>query len=199
MYAGITLGLLIAFSLLDGAARIWIQRRRTGDTGVRRPTNPVQWWARGTFAVGILLSGLIAPLFELTGLSALAILDRQAVRVLGVAIAALGLLGTFGAQFAMGASWRTTVDPTEQPALVTTGPFRIVRNPVYTTVIIMTIGFVLTVPNVIAIVGVGAVITGSQLQVRLVEEPYLSRIHGAAYLNYAADVGRFLPGIGRTD
>jgi len=40
------------------------------------------------------------------------------------------------------------------------------------------------------------IITGSQLQVRLIEEPYLHRIHGSGYVDYISRVGRFLPGIG---
>jgi hypothetical protein len=36
-----------------------------------------------------------------------------------------------------------------------------------------------------------------ELQTRLIEEPYLSRIHGEQDADYAARVGRFLPGIGR--
>ena len=35
-----------------------------------------------------------------------------------------------------------------------------------------------------------------QLQVRRVEEPYLLRTHGDAYRAYAAQVGRFIPGVG---
>jgi protein-S-isoprenylcysteine O-methyltransferase Ste14 len=36
-----------------------------------------------------------------------------------------------------------------------------------------------------------------ELHVRLIEEPYLQRVHGAQYATYAARVGRFIPGIGR--
>lgn len=51
-------------------------------------------------------------------------------------------------------------------------------------------------PNGIAIAGLVMIITGSQLQVRLIEEPYLHRIHGSGYVDYISRVGRFLPGIG---
>ena len=42
-----------------------------------------------------------------------------------------------------------------------------------------------------------AVFAGIELQVRLVEEPYLRSTHGAAYTGYTARTGRFLPGLGR--
>ena len=40
-------------------------------------------------------------------------------------------------------------------------------------------------------------IIGLELHVRLVEEPYLLRVHGDAYRRYAARTGRFLPRVGR--
>jgi protein-S-isoprenylcysteine O-methyltransferase Ste14 len=33
--------------------------------------------------------------------------------------------------------------------------------------------------------------------VRKVEEPYLATTHGAAYVDYASRVGRFVPGVGK--
>lgn len=36
-----------------------------------------------------------------------------------------------------------------------------------------------------------------ELQVRLVEEPYLSRLHRNEFANYVSKVGRFIPEIGR--
>jgi protein-S-isoprenylcysteine O-methyltransferase Ste14 len=35
-----------------------------------------------------------------------------------------------------------------------------------------------------------------ELQVRGVEEPHLARVHGDAYLDYTARVGRFVPWLG---
>ena len=35
-----------------------------------------------------------------------------------------------------------------------------------------------------------------EIQVRAVEEPHLARVHGDAYRQYAARVGRFVPGHG---
>lgn len=43
-----------------------------------------------------------------------------------------------------------------------------------------------------------ALVAAVQLQVRVVEEPYLRTVHGAAYETYAARTGRFVPGLGRT-
>jgi protein-S-isoprenylcysteine O-methyltransferase Ste14 len=56
---------------------------------------------------------------------------------------------------------------------------------------------VLVVPNLVATAMLVAFVTALQLQVRLVEEPYLHRVHAGAWELYAARTGRFLPWIGR--
>jgi hypothetical protein len=93
---------------------------------------------------------------------------------------------TIAAQISMGASWRIGVDETERTTLVTTGPFRLVRNPIFTAAVGVMAGVAIAVPNAIALVGLGAAIIGLQLQVRRIEEPYLLRVHGEDYRAYAA-------------
>ena len=58
------------------------------------------------------------------------------------------------------------------------------------------LGLTLMVPSALAIVGFIALIVALELQVRIVEEPYLLRAQGAAYAEYAAQTGRFVPGVG---
>ncbi|MFE3456666.1 isoprenylcysteine carboxylmethyltransferase family protein [Nocardiopsis aegyptia] len=59
------------------------------------------------------------------------------------------------------------------------------------------VGLVLAVPSVLSAVALLVFAAAVQVQVRAIEEPYLVRTHGSAYLRYAARTGRFLPGIGR--
>ncbi len=111
---------------------------------------------------------------------------------------ALGGIGlTLYAQLAMGDSWRIGVDPGERTELVTAGPFAVVRNPIFAAMIPTALGLALLVPSAVAIAGFAALVGALELQVRVVEEPYLARVHGDAYGAYAARVGRFAPGIGR--
>ncbi|WP_058042977.1 methyltransferase family protein [Streptomyces roseifaciens] len=125
------------------------------------------------------------------------VLDHSALRMAGAALAALSTGVVFACQQAMGASWRLAPDPGEHPLLITTGPFRLVRNPILTTLAVMTGALALTVPNALALAGTAAVLIGNELQVRHVEEPYLMGIHGTAYQEYTARTGRFLPLLGR--
>jgi protein-S-isoprenylcysteine O-methyltransferase Ste14 len=59
-------------------------------------------------------------------------------------------------------------------------------------------GMLIAVPNVLSALAVLTVVVGLELQVRAVEEPYLTRVHGDHYLSYARAVGRFVPGVGRS-
>lgn len=109
----------------------------------------------------------------------------------------MGIVLTLIAQAAMGASWRGDVVADLPTDLVTTGPFRFVRNPIFSGTATTAVGLALMVPNVVAVAMLLVVLTALQIQVRLVEEPHLQRVHGDAYRRYAAGTGRFLPWIGR--
>jgi protein-S-isoprenylcysteine O-methyltransferase Ste14 len=196
----LALGLFLVWVLVAGVARSWWQRRRTGDAGLRFAGGRVgsgQWWANWIGILGAVTVGMAAPVADLAGLRALDLLNDPAVHWTGVAVAVVGLVATVAAQLAMGASWRIGVDPAERTSLVTEGPFAVVRNPIFTAVLVTFLGLTLAVPNLVSIVGLVVLVVGVELQVRRVEEPHLLHIHGAAYADYAARTGRFLPGLGR--
>lgn len=189
-----------AFFAVAFGLRGWLHWRRTGSTGFRGASGRVGSveWLGGMLFVAAMAGVVLAPVAALWGWSApWAALDRPAVRVLGLALAVPGMAGTLWAQLGMGDSWRIGVDDTERTALVTRGPFRVVRNPIFTFMTIGLGGLALLTPNTIAALTVVLLVAAVELQVRLVEEPYLLRAHGTPYRTYASRVGRFLPGIGR--
>ena len=135
-------------SIMRGA----IQYRRTGTSPLRfrdRPGSP-QWWSRLLSAIGVLLA-IAAPLAELAGLPPFAPLDEPAVRFGGVVLVVLGIAVTIGSQLAMGASWRGDVDPDIRTPLVTSGPFRLVRNPIFSGAALTAAGLALVMPNVLSL------------------------------------------------
>ena len=194
------LALYLVWASLAFGWRTIVQWRRTGDTGLRlhaQPNTP-QWWAKVGFAVAILV-GLVAPIAAVAGLDNLSALEAAWLHIAGLVVTALGIVGTLVAQNAMGESWRIGVDPSEQTALVVRGPFRYARNPIFTAMLITATGLAMMIPNVVSVIGLVSLIAALEVQVRLVEEPYLLTTHGAAYRSYARSVGRFSPGIGRVD
>jgi protein-S-isoprenylcysteine O-methyltransferase Ste14 len=192
------LALFVVFLTLVAGVRAWLQLRRTGDLGVRRTSarrDPVQRRIDALAGVGALAVGVASPVAALLGLAP--VVDSGPVEVGGLVLAVSGIAATFAAQLAMGDSWRVGIDPDERTELVTAGPFRLVRNPILTGVLLTCAGLTLMVPTVVGLVGLVAVTVANELLVRLIEEPHLRHVHGRNYLRYAATVGRFVPGIGR--
>lgn len=198
--AALAVVLFLVWMAIAFGLRTLQHRRRTGTTGFHgvsgRPGS-VEWVA-GVLFVFALVAGIAAPLADLVELLEPAeALDRAAVAGLGVVLALAGIVATVVAQQAMGDSWRIGVEPGERTALVGDGPFSLVRNPIFSAMVLASAGLALMVPNLLAILGVVALVVGLELQVRRIEEPYLLGAHGASYARYAAVVGRFVPGVGR--
>ncbi|HET7478137.1 MAG TPA: isoprenylcysteine carboxylmethyltransferase family protein [Rubrobacteraceae bacterium] len=194
--AVLALALYALYLTLAVGGRMLLQLRRTGSTGLRglggRPGSA--GWLSGLLFVFAFGLGLLAPVLDLAG--ALVPLFPPAL-FSGLALYLVGLSGTLTAQLMMGDSWRIGVDEREKTRLVTGGPFAVVRNPIFAAVIPTSLGLALLVPNLAALAGFAALFVALQMQVRLVEEPYLLRTHGDEYARYASRVGRFVPGIGR--
>jgi protein-S-isoprenylcysteine O-methyltransferase Ste14 len=194
------LALLGLYGLLAVGIRMAVQVSRTGSTGfkgLRTDSGSVERAAGGLLAMSAVLI-LAGPILELAGaLDPIRVLDGALADILGAALATVGIGITTIAQFVMGDAWRIGVDSAERTALVTDGPFRVVRNPIYAAMIPAFMGIALLAPNVVTIAGAILLIIALQLQTRLIEEPYLLAVHGEQYAAYAAQVGRFIPGVGR--
>ena len=187
-----------AFFAVAFGVRSWVQWRRTGSTGFIRPRRgaPPAELAGACLFTGALVLLVTAPVADLAGLGRIGVLDGAWSATAGSALLVAGAVGTVWSQGVMGNSWRIGVDTAATTALVTTGPFAHVRNPIFAAMVLSTVGLVLLVPNVVAVAALGTLVVALQVQVRRVEEPYLRRTHGPAYERYAASAGRFLPRIG---
>ena len=193
----------IAYLALAFGYRTYAQRRATGHSGFvafRPGSGAIERFAGGLFFVAVVLgfTGAVsaaawpkAPL--LTRLVPTTLVQLG----LGGVLYVLGLVLTLRAQAVMGESWRIGVDPSERTKLVTSSFFNYVRNPIFTAMLITGAGIVLLHPTAIAAVAYACLTLAIELQVRLVEEPYLRAVHGKAYLDYAASAGRFVPALGR--
>ena len=105
--------------------------------------------------------------------------------MIGIVLAAAGGVAVFAAQLGMGESWRIGVSDEERTELITGGWFSVVRNPIYTAMIVGWTGLALIVPTWLGFAAVATIALGLELQVRFVEEPYMKRTHGEAYRAYA--------------
>jgi steroid 5-alpha reductase family enzyme len=196
----LALAFYAAFIAVAMLGRMWLQYRRTGDHGVRgfssRPGS-LAWFGGVLFGVGMVVA-LLAPVASLAdAVSPWRPADTPAGHAAGVALALIGFAITIAGQLQMKDSWRIGVRESERTLLVRAGLFSLVRNPIYTGVLLLVAGLVGMVPNGLSVAAFGSTLLGVEIQVRRVEEPYLVRLHGESFLSYARAVGRFIPGIGR--
>jgi protein-S-isoprenylcysteine O-methyltransferase Ste14 len=177
--------------------RLWWQWRRTGSTGFKGVSGSIgsaEWFGGLGFILGVLVT-VAAPVLQLAGVVA-PVVRSSSIQLAGIVIALVGITGTVYAQLVMGSSWRIGVDDSETTSLVRHGVFGLVRNPIYAAMFVFWLGSALIAPNIVVIVGYVLLAVSIELQVRLVEEPYLLKVHGGSYREYASTVGRFVPRTG---
>lgn len=196
----LALTLLAVYGLLAFCLRMLVQLVRTGSTGFKGLSGAPgsAEWTSGLLVAGAIALCVIGAALQRGGrLEPVGVLDGAAGHLAGACLAVGGIALTVVAQFAMGRSWRVGVDRSERTELVTGGFFSVVRNPIYTAMLVTFLGVVLLAPNLVTLGGAVLLLIAVEAQTRVVEEPYLLEVHGKRYGAYAAEVGRFLPRVGR--
>lgn len=185
---------VVYFALAFGW-RSWAQWRRTGSTGFIRPrrgASPPELAGSVGFVVALVLL-VAAPLADLAGMTRIGFLEAAWAAATGALLGIAGIALTLVAQLSLGASWRIGVDREERTELVTTGVFAKVRNPIFTAMVVAAAGLLLLVPNPLGFAAFLVLIAALDVQVRLVEEPYLAHTHGQRFTQYCETTGRFVP------
>lgn len=113
------------------------------------------------------------------------------VNVAGIALASIGMAVAFGAQMAMGTSWRVGVRAGSEGPLVTTGLFGISRNPTFLGQGMLLAGVLLASPSVFTLAGFGLFAAAASAQIRS-EERLLRDRYGEAYAQWARQVPRWI-------
>jgi protein-S-isoprenylcysteine O-methyltransferase Ste14 len=198
--ARLATAMLVVFVVLTLFVRVAIQLRRTGSTGLiglRKGAGALDWLSGILFIGGMAMAVVSLNLVLNDDLDPIDALDVDGLHPVGIVLAALGGLAVFGAQLGMGENWRIGVSDQQHTDLVTGGWFSVCRNPIYAAMVVGWSGFALMVPTWLSLAAVVVIAIALELQVRVVEEPYLVRTHGNEYRAYALRVGRFVPGVGR--
>lgn len=110
----------------------------------------------------------------------------------GAALIVVGYAGTLWCYVAMGNTWRIGISKKEKTTLVTQGPYRTVRHPIYLFQIVMLAGAALVLPTILSL----AILVFHVVCVLIKaadEEAYLLLVHGESYRDYLSDTGRLFP------
>lgn len=123
---------------------------------------------------------------------------RIVVRSLAAAVAATGLAILLWTATDFVRRGRGTPAPYDPPrALVTSGLYQFTRNPMYVGVVAMIVGQALWFGSRAILIYAALAGLAFHARVVLVEEPRLTKLFGAAYVDYCAYVPRWLPHLKR--
>ncbi|MGA3066465.1 MAG: isoprenylcysteine carboxylmethyltransferase family protein [Tepidisphaeraceae bacterium] len=111
---------------------------------------------------------------------------------IAVAAAIAALLGSLVCWKIMGRSWRMGIDPDEVTPLVTSGPYAVVRHPIYalSSLLVLCSAASCASPLMLCVATLHILLLLFESRR---EEIYLIRRHGPAYVEYRRHTGRFVP------
>jgi protein-S-isoprenylcysteine O-methyltransferase Ste14 len=117
-----------------------------------------------------------------------------AVYVIGLALAMAGAALAIGSRAMLGRNWSATVELKQGHELITRGPYRVVRHPIYTGLLLLFLGNAVMVGDWRGLFAVTIVFASFWRKLK-VEETWLARRFGAAYQQYQARTKALIPAV----
>jgi len=179
---------------------VWVQarrvRKRIGKSPNVKPRGSKEnlLWAGWLVVIAAWVAQpfLTASANHLPWLRFFPLLLHPAGLALGIFLTVLGYAGTLWCYAAMGDAWRMGINKKEQTALITRGPYRWVRHPIYLFQVVMLGGGFLLLPTLLSLLIFFIHLGCVHLKVAD-EESYLETVHGKAYGDYVKRTGRLFP------
>ena len=118
--------------------------------------------------------------------------DSPIVEWIGVALTAAGVGVAFWARWHLGTNWSGTVTLKEGHELIRSGPYRTIRHPIYTGILLALLGTATTAGEVRALLAVGITWVSFYVKARR-EESFLAQEFGPGFTEHLRHTGMFLP------
>ena len=118
------------------------------------------------------------------------ITDTAAYVGLAITVAGLGL--SVWARFHIGRNWSRLIELKEDHQLIRTGPYAIVRHPIYSGFMLATLGTAIAYGEVSGLIAFILILAAWGYKARL-EEKVLIEHFGAEYQSYRTDVKGLIP------
>jgi protein-S-isoprenylcysteine O-methyltransferase Ste14 len=185
-----TVALLRAISLLALASPMFIGKRRPGPEDRLRPDKTVR--ARLAVCANFGAFGLFFPaLFVFAG--SMHAPWALALGVLGCAIAVTGSVLVWKSRLELGAAWSLLPQAGDQTGVVTSGPYRLVRHPIYLGLSVLAVGQAVAFSSGPAFLLVVACVIPSFVWRAREEESFLISIFGELYVSYRKKTKMIIP------
>ena len=118
--------------------------------------------------------------------------DALWIQALGIVITALGIAFAIWARVHLGGNWSGSVTVKVGHQLVRTGPYRFVRHPIYSGMILASLGTALAQTHISGLVAVVLFYVGFKVKSKIEEQTMISTF-GAEYSDYSRTTGAILP------
>jgi protein-S-isoprenylcysteine O-methyltransferase Ste14 len=176
---------LAAWALFELSLRVRESVQSRGGTAQDRATRILIAAAIGGAIAGATLTAKAAPSLRIPG----------PYRAAGLIVMWLGLAIRVWAVATLGRAFRTTVEVDPDQAVVSSGPYRWVRHPSYTGLLLILAGFGLGLGNLLPLAICVALPLPALLRRIHVEEAELTRVLGDPYRDYQVRTKRLIPGV----
>lgn len=119
-------------------------------------------------------------------------LHEAGVQLVGATLLALATVLYVVSVWTLGTSWRIGLDPLSQGPLITSGIYRVIRHPIYASLLVVLVGGFLTYACAFS---AAAAVAGLPVIVLVVrrEQKFLVERFGDAYRRYAEGTGELFP------
>lgn len=185
----VRLGFLVAVTILNAFAAAFAPPSgdRKGDERKRVRRQQIAVTVLQVTSLGLVSVG---PYCDRRGIAALA--DGEALRAAGLALYVIGFLVMHWTQATLGRHFSVEVTIQKDHALVTAGPYRLVRHPRYLGVILFSLGLALVFATWVGLVLAAAVMAVLLWRIPD-EEAMMRREFGSTWDEYARRTRRILP------
>jgi protein-S-isoprenylcysteine O-methyltransferase len=182
-----SLSLQIGVVYLISELLLTVTRRSRSRTGTKqdRSTLGVLWL--------VIMASVVAGIYVAGYWPAAALAHGRVFAVAGVVLFIVGLLLRWWAIITLGRFFTVDVTIEKDHELVERGPFRLVRHPSYTGVLLAFVGFALSLGNWAALLVLLLPIGAAFIHRMNVEEEALSSALGSRYTDYTRRTKRLVP------
>ncbi|HEY7403555.1 MAG TPA: isoprenylcysteine carboxylmethyltransferase family protein [Candidatus Angelobacter sp.] len=115
-----------------------------------------------------------------------------ALEWLGLVLTVAGIAFAIWARLRIGKNWSSAVTIKEQHELIQTGPYRLVRHPIYFGLLLAFLGTAIVHGEVRGLIGFLLAVIGWGFKLRM-EESFMIQQFGMAYLDYKQRVKALVP------
>jgi protein-S-isoprenylcysteine O-methyltransferase Ste14 len=116
----------------------------------------------------------------------------EELKMAGAVICICGLVFTLWARYTLAGNWSSDVTFKREHELIRSGPYRLVRHPIYTGLLVMFVGTTLHIGQLRCLFGLLLMVIGFWIKISQ-EERLLVRHFPEAYPNYRREVKALIP------